>query len=102
LCQPAGERIRVRARHSAPIPKNWEGTPMSKRLLVAVSLLLFLPELVMLQTSSASAELPTLNDEGVAAIDRMLQAAIDKEGIPGAVVAVADREQVLYLKAFGK
>src|SRR5215216_6796854 len=75
---------------------------MSKRLLIVVALIWLLPVLVTLPTSSASARLPMLNARGAAAIDRMLQAAVDKGDIPGVVVAITNKEQVLYLKAFGR
>jgi methyl acetate hydrolase len=75
---------------------------MSKRLLIVVLLIWLLPGLVALQTSSASAKLPTLNARGAAAIDRMLQAAVDKGEIPGVVAVITNKDQVLYLKAFGR
>jgi methyl acetate hydrolase len=75
---------------------------MSKRLLAVAPLLWFLLGSVTLQISSASAKLPALNARGAAAIDQMLQAAADKGDIPGLVVAVTNKEQVLYLKAMGK
>ena len=37
-----------------------------------------------------------------AAIDRMFQAAVDKREIPGVVAAVVNKDQILYLEAFGK
>ena len=49
-----------------------------------------------------SAALPTLNASGVAAIDRMFQAAVDKGEIPGVVAAVTNKDRILYLKAFGR
>ena len=49
-----------------------------------------------------SAGLPTLNASGVAAIDRMFQAAVDKGEIPGAVAAVMNKDRMLYLEAFGR
>src|SRR5205809_2643980 len=49
-----------------------------------------------------SAGLPALNGSGAAAIDRMFQAAVDKGEIPGVVAAVTNKDQILYLKAFGK
>jgi methyl acetate hydrolase len=48
-----------------------------------------------------SAGLPTLDPSGVAAIDRMFQAAVDQAEIPGVVAAVTNKDQILYLKAFG-
>jgi methyl acetate hydrolase len=49
-----------------------------------------------------SAALPTLSASDAATIDRMFQAAVDKGEIPGVVAAVTNRNQVVYLKAFGK
>jgi methyl acetate hydrolase len=49
-----------------------------------------------------SAGLPTLDAGGAAAIDRMFQAAVDTGEIPGVVAAVTNRDQIVYLKAFGK
>jgi len=49
-----------------------------------------------------SAGLPTLTPAGTAAVDRMLQAAVDKGEVPGAVVAVTNRDRIVYLKAVGK
>lgn len=49
-----------------------------------------------------SAGLPVLNARGVAAIDLMFQAAVDKGEIPGAVAAVVNKDRILYLKAFGR
>jgi CubicO group peptidase (beta-lactamase class C family) len=52
--------------------------------------------------SFRSAGLPALSAGGTAAIDRMFQAAVDKGEIPGASVAVTNRDRIVYLKAFGK
>src|SRR6267143_6948817 len=49
-----------------------------------------------------SAGLPALGSAGSAAIDRMFQAAVDNGEIPGVVAAVTNKDQILYLKAFGK
>ena len=49
-----------------------------------------------------SAGLPTLNTRGAAAIGRMFQAAVDKGEIPGIVAAVTNKNQIVYLQAFGK
>jgi methyl acetate hydrolase len=48
-----------------------------------------------------SATLPTLGGGGAAAIDRMFQSAVDAREIPGVVAAVTNRNQIVYLKAFG-
>ena len=49
-----------------------------------------------------SAGQPTLRPDGAAAIDRMLQAAVDAGEVPGVVAAVTNRNDIVYLKAFGK
>jgi CubicO group peptidase (beta-lactamase class C family) len=49
-----------------------------------------------------SATLPTLDANAAAAIDRMFQAAVDKGEIPGVVAAVTNKDQIVYLKAFGR
>ena len=48
-----------------------------------------------------SAGLPTLDASGSAAIDRMFQAAVDSAEVPGVVAAVTNKDQILYLEAFG-
>jgi methyl acetate hydrolase len=62
--------------------------------------------LAMLVVTGCSAapptSLPALDAAGMAAMDATLQAAVDKGEIPGVVAAVTNKEQVLYLKAFGK
>ena len=58
--------------------------------------------LLFLGYTARSAGLPTLNVSGAAAIDRMFQAAVDKGEIPGVVAAVTNKNQILYLQAFGK
>src|SRR5262249_50838745 len=57
---------------------------------------------ITLGHSPGSTGLPTLSAGGSAAIDRMFQAAVDKGDIPGAVVAVTNRDAIVYLKAFGQ
>jgi methyl acetate hydrolase len=57
---------------------------------------------ITLSPAPRSAGLPTLSPGGTSAIDRMFQAAVDKKEIPGAVVAVTNRDRIVYLKAFGK
>ncbi len=74
---------------------------MSKRLLIVVVITLLLTVLVALHTSSGSAKLPTLNIRGAAAIDQMFHTAVGKKEIPGVVAAIANKNQILYLKAFG-
>jgi CubicO group peptidase (beta-lactamase class C family) len=46
--------------------------------------------------------LPGLTANGAAAIDGMFQSAVDKGEIPGVVAAVTNKDQILYLKAFGR
>lgn len=46
--------------------------------------------------------LPMLGAGDVAAIDGMFQAAVDRGEIPGVVAAVMNKDQILYLGAFGK
>jgi CubicO group peptidase (beta-lactamase class C family) len=58
--------------------------------------------LVLCACIARSAGLPTLSAGSVPAIDRMFQAAVDKAEIPGVVAAVTNKDQILYLKAFGK
>ena len=58
--------------------------------------------LVLFACIARSAGLPTLRAGSAPAIDRMFQAAVDKAEIPGVVAAVTNKDQVLYLKAFGK
>jgi CubicO group peptidase (beta-lactamase class C family) len=53
-------------------------------------------------SAAPSTSLPALDAAGVAAMDGTLQAAVDKGEIPGVVAAVTNRDQVLYVKAFGK
>jgi CubicO group peptidase (beta-lactamase class C family) len=57
---------------------------------------------MILGHSLGSAGLPTLSPSGQAAINRMFESAVDKGEIPGAVVAVTNRDRVVYLNAFGK
>jgi methyl acetate hydrolase len=57
--------------------------------------------LVALSNNMRSAGLPTLDASGIAAIDRMFQAAVDSAEVPGVVAAVTNKDQILYLKAFG-
>jgi len=58
--------------------------------------------LLLVGFAARSAGFPTLNTGGTAAIDRMFQAAVDKGEIPGVVAAVTNKNQIVYLKAFGK
>jgi len=58
--------------------------------------------ILALSCTLRSAGPPTLSANGSAAIDAMFQAAIAKGEIPGVVAAVTNKDQILYLKAFGK
>jgi CubicO group peptidase (beta-lactamase class C family) len=53
-------------------------------------------------SAAPSTSLPALDAAGVAAMGGTLQAAVDKGEIPGVVAAVTNKDQVLYVKAFGK
>ncbi len=75
---------------------------MAKCLLLIVALALLLTMAVTLPTSSQSAGLPTLKAKGAEAIDQMFEAAVAKKELPGVVAAVVNKDQVLYLNAFGK
>ncbi len=75
---------------------------MSKRWLMVVAIIWLLPMFFSTQSSSASTHLPTLNARGATAIDQMLQAAVDTGELPGVVAAITNKNQILYLKAFGK
>jgi methyl acetate hydrolase len=58
--------------------------------------------LLLLSYTARTARLPTLDPSGAATIDRMFQAAVEQREIPGVVAAVVNKDQILYLKAFGK
>ncbi len=62
----------------------------------------FLAILLLGGCTVRSSGLPTLNTKGTAAIDHMFQAAVDAGEIPGVVAAVTNKDQMLYLKAFGR
>jgi CubicO group peptidase (beta-lactamase class C family) len=57
-----------------------------------------LPLLLVAVTSAA----PSIPREGVAALSSFLKAATDRGDVPGVVVAVVDRNGILYNEAFGK
>jgi CubicO group peptidase (beta-lactamase class C family) len=52
--------------------------------------------------SLRSAGMPVLGPQGAAAMDAVLQDAVAKGELPGVVAAVVNKDDVLYLKAFGK
>jgi methyl acetate hydrolase len=58
--------------------------------------------LLLVGCTTRSAGPPTLTADGAAAIDRMFQQAVDAGEIPGVVAAVTNKDQVVYIKAFGK
>lgn len=58
--------------------------------------------ILLLGSTVRPAGLPALDVRGAAAIDRMFEAAVAKGEIPGVVAAVVNKDQILYLKAFGK
>jgi CubicO group peptidase (beta-lactamase class C family) len=57
-----------------------------------------LPVLLVVTISAA----PTLPQQGGAAISSLLKAATDRGDVPGVVVAVVNKDGVLYNEAFGK
>ncbi|MBI1761043.1 MAG: beta-lactamase family protein [Acidobacteria bacterium] len=74
---------------------------MSKRLLLIAITALLLPMSAILPTSLQSAGLPTLKAKGAEAIDRLFKAAVAQKELAGVVAAVVNKNQTLYLKAFG-
>jgi methyl acetate hydrolase len=58
----------------------------------------FIPLLLVATVSAA----PTLPQQGIASISAVLTAAVDRGDIPGVVVAVVNKDGVLYHEAFGK
>lgn len=75
---------------------------MAKRLSLIAALGLLLPMSFISPRSSQSAGLPKLKAKSTDSIDRLFEAAIANQEIPGVVAAVVNKEQVLYLNAFGK
>jgi methyl acetate hydrolase len=61
-------------------------------------LVLVLSILFVAVTSAA----PTLPQQGTAALSSFLKAAVDRGDVPGVVVAVVDKNGVLYHEAFGR
>ncbi|MFN8000757.1 MAG: serine hydrolase domain-containing protein [Acidobacteriota bacterium] len=49
-----------------------------------------------------SAALPALTSKGIASMDQFLADTVAKQELPGLVAAVVNKDQILYLKAFGK
>ncbi len=72
---------------------------MANGLMIAAGLALLLP---LVANSLQSAGLPNLKPKGADAIDQMFEAALANKEIPGVVAAVVNKDQILYLKAFGK
>jgi len=75
---------------------------MSKHLLLLVAVALLLSISSMLPNSSQSAGLSKLNAKGAGAIDRLFEAAVANKEVTGVVAAVVNKDQILYLNAFGK
>ena len=61
--------------------------------------LLWLLPLLLITVISAA---PTLPQQGAAAVSDVLKAATDRGDVPGAVVAVVNKDGILYNEAFGK
>ena len=74
---------------------------MSKRLLLLVAVTVVLLTPIFLLPASQSASLPKLKAKGTDAIDRLFEAAIANKELPGVVAAVVNKDQLLYLNAFG-
>jgi len=74
---------------------------MSHRLCMMAATLSLLSLLATLHTSAGPAKLAKLNINGAAAIDQMFQAAVDKKEIAGVVAAISNKNEILYLRAFG-
>ena len=62
----------------------------------------WLAVLALLGCTAQTAGSPVISTRGSSAIDRMFQAAVDTREIPGVVAAVANKDRILYLKAFGR
>ena len=75
---------------------------MLKCLLVPVAVALLLPSSILSPITTPSAGLPKLKPKSADAIDQMFEAAVANKEIPGVVVAVVNKDQILYLNAFGK
>ncbi len=75
---------------------------MSKYLLLLGAVALFISMSTMSPNSSHSAGLPKLKAQGAGAIDRLFEAVIANKELPGVVAAVVNKDQILYLNAFGK
>lgn len=74
-------------------------------LLLALTPLLAFPQTKSIQKSPPLSEAAPANagmsEERLARIDKMLNAAVDKNEIPGAVALVARNGKIVYYKAFG-
>ena len=66
--------------------------------LIAVSLLIVLPEA---HCSSAAEPATRLPDERTAAIDALVRETLEEHGIPGVSIAVAVGDELVYSKGFG-
>lgn len=75
---------------------------MPKRLLFITALALLLSTAIIQPTLLWSTGVPTLKAKGAEAIDQMFEAAVANKELPGVVAAVVNKNQILYLNAFGK
>jgi CubicO group peptidase (beta-lactamase class C family) len=74
-------------------------TSVGLRLLTMKRLLWLLPLFLVAVVTAAP---PTLPQQGTAAISAVLKTATDRGDVPGVVVAVVNKDGVLYNEAFGK
>ncbi len=66
------------------------------------SFLLLTGTLLLLGCNTQETKLPTISENGIAAINQLFQGAVDRNEIPGVVAIVANKDQMLYYGAFGK
>ena len=66
------------------------------------SFLLLTGTLLLLGCNTQETKLPTISENGIAAINQFFQGAVDRNEIPGVVAIVANKDQMLYHGAFGK
>jgi CubicO group peptidase (beta-lactamase class C family) len=96
-------------RHSPGVATNMEETPMHRRSLLAAPLLAALVSFPLLAQPSSSQPLPTTRPEEVgldparlARIKAVLEAEVEANRIPGAVVMVARRGKLAYQVSVGQ
>ena len=58
--------------------------------------------LLLVGCNPQETKLPTISENGVAEIDHFFQGAVERNEIPGVVAVVANKDQILYHRAFGK